>query len=139
LTRRARAAARLPLESVLGYRAAHQGRSGPVQARKDRASHHPILVALRQEAQLFGEMGDTLAVGCVGERVRDVGSPMAALRTVGVEYAPQGNRQVAERIWLERIADRTRQLDADVRIFGERNGLINRRWDVLGDPVGTAR
>src|SRR6266550_8748522 len=72
-------------ENVLGYRVAHQGRSGPFQARKDRASHHPVLVALRQEAQLFGDMGDTLAVACLGERVRDVGAPMATLRTVGVE------------------------------------------------------
>src|SRR5215471_17776316 len=116
-----------------------QRRSGPFQARKDRASHHPVLVALRQEAQLFGEMGDALAVACFGERVRDVGSPMAALRTVGVEYALQVHRHVAERIRFERIAECTRQLDADVRIFGERNGLINRRRDVLGNPVVTAR
>src|SRR5437660_7783977 len=60
-------------------------RSGPFQARKDRASHHPVLVALRQEAQLFGEMSDAMAVACLGERVRDVGTPMAALGTVGVE------------------------------------------------------
>src|SRR5262245_5693147 len=72
-------------ENVLGYRVTHQGRSGPFQARKDRASHHPVLVALRQEAQLFGEMGDALAVACAGERVRDVGTPIAALRTVGFE------------------------------------------------------
>src|SRR5215468_5112007 len=118
---------------------AHYGRSGPFQARQDCASHHPVLVALRQKAQLFGEMRDALAVACLDERVRDVGSPMAALRTVGVEYALQVHRHVAERIRFERIAERTRQLDADVRIFGERNGLINRRRDVLGDPVGTAR
>ncbi len=72
-------------ENVLGHLVAHRGRSGPFQARKDRASHHPVLVALRQEAQLFGEMGDALAVACLGERVRDVGPPMAALRTEGVE------------------------------------------------------
>ena len=49
-------------------RARHlERRLGPFQARKDRASHHPVLVALRQEAQLFGEMGDALAVACVGE------------------------------------------------------------------------
>jgi hypothetical protein len=49
-------------------RARHlERRFGPFQARKDRASHHPVLVALRQEAQLFGEMGDALAVACVGE------------------------------------------------------------------------
>ena len=49
-------------------RARHlERRLGPFQARKDRASHHTVLVALRQEAQLFGEMGDALAVVCVGE------------------------------------------------------------------------
>src|ERR1700694_1368739 len=73
------------------------GRSGPFQARKDRASHHPVLVALRQEAHLFGEMGDALTVACLGERVCDVGTPMAALRTEGVEQALQVHRHVAER------------------------------------------
>src|SRR5215472_2484596 len=126
-------------ENVLGHLVAHRGRSGPFQARKDRPSHHPVLVALRQEAQLFGEMGDALAVACLGERVRDVGPPMAALRTEGVEQALQVHCHVAERIRFERIADRTRKLDADVRILGERNGLINCRRDTLGDPVETAR
>src|SRR3954449_12488411 len=74
----------------------------PFQARKDRASHHPVLVALRQEAQLFGEMGDALAIACGGERVRDVSTPIAALRTVGVEEALQIHRHVAERITFER-------------------------------------
>src|SRR5260370_11733640 len=47
-------------ENVLGHLVAHRGRSGPFQARKDRASHHPVLVALRPEAHLFGEMDDAL-------------------------------------------------------------------------------
>src|SRR5262249_30432863 len=57
----------------------------PISGAQGSRSHHPVLVALRQEAQLFGEMGDALAVACLGERVRDVGPPMAALRTEGVE------------------------------------------------------
>src|SRR3954470_22860155 len=90
------------------------GRSSPFQACKDRASHHPVLVALRQEAQLFGEMVDPLEIACLDERVRDVGTPMAALRTVGIEQALYVDCHVAERIRFERIADRTRKLDADV-------------------------
>src|SRR5262249_30739074 len=35
--------------------------SRPLQALEDRASHHPVLVALREEAQLLGEMGNALA------------------------------------------------------------------------------
>src|SRR5438094_9725245 len=62
-------------------------RSGPLQALEDRASHHPVLVALRKEAQLLREMGDALAVGGFGKRVRQVGPPVAALRAVGVEQA----------------------------------------------------
>src|SRR6202162_1222088 len=92
------------LQHVLGHLAAHEGRSGPFQARKDRASHYPVLVALRQEAQLFGEMGDALAVACLGKRIRDVGTPMAALRAEGVEQALQVHRHIAERIRFERIA-----------------------------------
>src|SRR5262249_20109851 len=78
--------------------------SRPLQALADGATHHPVLVALRQEPQLFGEVGDALAVACLRERVRDVGSPIAALRTVGVEYALQVHCHVAERIKFERIA-----------------------------------
>src|SRR5204863_9521190 len=52
-------------------------RSGPLQALEDRASHHPVLVAVREEAQLLREMRDALAVGRLGERVRHVGSPIA--------------------------------------------------------------
>src|ERR1700721_3779221 len=82
-----------------GCRCTHaQTRSGPFQAREDRASHHPVLVALRQEAQFFGEMGDALAVTGLGKRIRHIGSPGAALRTVGVEYALQIYRHVAKRI-----------------------------------------
>src|SRR5947199_863054 len=62
-------------------------RSGPLQPLEDRASHHPVLVALREEAQFLREMGDALAVGGFGKRVRQVGSPVAALRAVGVEQA----------------------------------------------------
>src|ERR1700727_2149751 len=91
------------------------GRSGPFQACKDRASHHPVLVAFRQETQLFGEMGDALRVACLDERVRDVGRPMAALRTEGVKQTLKIHCHVAERIRSERIAGSTRKLDADVR------------------------
>ena len=63
--------------------------SGPLQPREDRASHHPVLVALGQEAQLFGDMGDALPPGRPRELVGQVGSPVAALRPVGVEYAAQ--------------------------------------------------
>src|SRR5436853_307608 len=59
-------------------RLARSQRSPPPQPCHDRASHHPVLVALRQEAQLLGDVGDALAVACLGERVRDVGGPMAA-------------------------------------------------------------
>src|SRR4030095_5919026 len=51
------------------------GISGPLQSLEDRASHHPVLVALRQEAQFLCEMGDALAVSRLGERVREVGPP----------------------------------------------------------------
>src|SRR5207237_2710885 len=61
--------------------------SGPLQTLEDRASHHPVLVALREEAQFLREMGDALAVGGFGKRVRQVGPPVAALRAVGVEHA----------------------------------------------------
>ena len=64
-----------------------RGRSGPFQTCEYRASHDPILVALRQEAQFFGELGHPLAIGGLGERVRYVSTPIAALRTVGVEQA----------------------------------------------------
>ena len=77
------------------------GRLRPSQTREDRPSHNPVLVVLRQEAQFFGEMGDALAVAGLGERVRYVGTPIAALRTVGVEQALQVHRHIAERIGFE--------------------------------------
>ena len=113
--------------------------SPPPQPRQYPPSHHPVLVALRQEAQLLGDVGDALPPGCGSERVGDVGREMAALRPVGVEQALQVARHVAEGIRFERIADRAGELDADVRIFRERSRRIDRRRDVRGEPVITAR
>jgi hypothetical protein len=59
--------------------------SSPLQPGQDRASYHPVLVILREETQLLGEMGDALAVGRFGKRVRQVSTPVAALRAVGFE------------------------------------------------------
>src|SRR5438093_11311666 len=100
-------------------------RSGPLQALEDRASHHPVLVALRKEAQLLREMGDALAVGGFGKRVRQVGPPVAALRAGGVEQAAQMHGHIAKRIGFERKGGGRRHLDADVRVLGERDRLID--------------
>jgi len=47
--------------------------------------------------------------------------PQCSAEDRSVEHALQVHRHVTERIGFERIAGRPRQLDADVRIFGERN------------------
>src|SRR5262245_23655712 len=52
----------------------------PPQPLEDRAAHHPILVLLGEEIQLLGEMGDALAIGGLGERMSEVGAPVAAAR-----------------------------------------------------------
>src|SRR5215218_2703387 len=62
-------------------------RSGPLQALHDPAPHHPVLIAVVEEVQLLGEMGDALAVVRLGVGVGEVGAPIAALRAVGVEHA----------------------------------------------------
>src|SRR6266446_6102714 len=76
----------------------------PLQALHNRAAHHPVLVALTEEAQLFRKMADALAIACLGVRIREIGPPIAALRAVGVEHAFQVYRNVAERIGLARNA-----------------------------------
>ena len=38
--------------------------SRPLQALQDRAAHHPVLVALGEEGEFFGELADALANGC---------------------------------------------------------------------------
>src|SRR4029077_13349523 len=85
-------------------RARDTRRSRPLQALHDRAAHHPVLVAVAEEAQLLGEMADALAVARLGVRVGEIGAPIAALRAVGVEHALQMSRDVAERIGLARDA-----------------------------------
>src|SRR5258705_6851055 len=104
-------------------------RSRPLQALQDRPAHHPVLVALAEEAQLLGELADALAVARLGVGVRKVGAPVAALRAVGIEHALQDRRDVAERIRLAREAGRGRHLDADVGGFRERDGLADRCLD----------
>src|SRR5258708_33065673 len=74
--------------------------SRPVQACQDRLAHHPVLVLLGQEAQLFGEVLDALLVGRLGERVGQVGAPVAAPRAEGIEAALQMLGHVAEWISL---------------------------------------
>ena len=59
-------------------------RSRPLQALHGPAADHPVLVAVIEEAQLLGEMGDALAVARLGVGVGEVGAPIAALRAVGV-------------------------------------------------------
>src|SRR5260221_7688720 len=76
----------------------------PLQALDYRAAHHPVLVALTEEAQLFREMADALAIARLGVRIREIGAPIAALRPVGVEHAFQVHRHVPERIGLARNA-----------------------------------
>src|SRR5712692_6557485 len=95
-----------------------RSRSRPLQALHDGAAHHPVLVALAEEAQLFREMADALAVARLGVRIREIGAPVAALRAVGVEHAFQVHRDVAERIGLARNAGRGRHLNTDVRVSG---------------------
>src|SRR5205085_8287154 len=51
----------------------------------------------------------------------EVRAPVAALRAVGVEHALDVLGYVAERIGLPRQPGRGRHLDADVRVFGERD------------------
>src|SRR5262249_56457782 len=59
----------------------------PSQPCQDRAAHHPVLVLLRQEVQLLGEMRDPLPVGGFFEGVGEVGSPVAAAWAEGIEAA----------------------------------------------------
>src|SRR6185312_5362097 len=100
--------------------------SRPLQPFADRAPHHPIPVALGQELQLFGEMGDALAPSHPGERgIGEIGPPVAALRTISVEYPPQMIVQVAEWIRLQRGVDEIRHLDADVGVLRERHGVAD--------------
>src|SRR5262249_50935548 len=100
--------------------------SRPLQALHDRAAHHPVLVALAEEAQLLRELGDALAIARLGERIGEIGAPIAALRAVGVEDALQMHRDVAKWIWLARDTGRGRQLDADIGVFCKRDGLPDR-------------
>src|SRR5437667_9376038 len=81
-----------------------RSRSRPLQALHYRAAHHPVLVTLTEEAQLFREMADALAITRLGVRIRKIGAPIAALRAVGVEHALQVYRNVVERIGLARNA-----------------------------------
>src|SRR5207244_9933722 len=55
----------------------------PLQPFADGATHHPVLVALGQEGQLLGAMGDALAPGHAGEGgVGRIGGAIAVLRSV---------------------------------------------------------
>src|SRR5689334_20835718 len=59
----------------------------PLQLLKDGAAHHPILVLLRQERQLFREMRDAVLVAALLQRLGDIGLPMAALGPERLEHA----------------------------------------------------
>src|SRR5258706_14530072 len=86
----------------------------PVQARKNRAPHDPVLVAFGQEGQLLGEMGDALPVGRFGEAVGEIGPPIATLRPVGIEQTTKVGKKIAERIGFRRIVRGGGQLDGNV-------------------------
>src|SRR5215475_8097095 len=107
-------------------RATDQSRSRPLQSRHDCTTHYLVLVALAQEAQLFGELRDALAVARLGVGIGEVRAPIAALRPVRIEHALDDVHDVTERIGLPRQARRGRYLDADVGIFRERDGLAER-------------
>src|SRR6478752_1092474 len=72
----------------------------PAQPLDDRLAHDPILVVLRQERQLFSEVSHPLLVSGLGERVGDVGAPMAAARAVSVVELMDGRRDVAPGVGL---------------------------------------
>src|SRR6185295_9934274 len=63
--------------------------SRPLQPRKDGRAHEPVLVALGQEGQLFGDMSDALPPGRLGECSGDIGSPIAAARPISIEHPAQ--------------------------------------------------
>src|ERR1017187_2447197 len=75
----------------------------PAQPSEDRASHDPVLVLLGHEVEFLGKVGDALPVRGFGERIRDVGAPVAASRTVRVEHSAQVRRHVTEWIRFGRI------------------------------------
>src|SRR5438132_14297811 len=87
-------------------------RSRPLQALHDCAAHHPVLVALTEEAQLFREMADALAIARLRERICKIRAPIAALRAVGVELALQVSRNLAARLGVARTARSRRHLEA---------------------------
>src|SRR5262245_15919540 len=93
----------------------------PAEPLHDGAAHHPVLVVLRQEIELLGEMRDALAVGGLGERVGHVGAPVAALRPERLEALLYERRHVAERVGLQRVGRRRRQLHRHVGIFRQRH------------------
>src|SRR5258708_11779688 len=113
-------ATRTTIENV---QIASMKQSRPLQALHYCTAHHPILVALTEEAQFFSEMADALAVARLSVRIREIGAPIAALWPVGLEYAFEVYRDIAERIGLARNAGRGRYFDADVGGFCERHCL----------------
>src|SRR5262249_13874082 len=91
---------RLPPPLGCGPTSLKRRSSRPLQALHDRAAHHPVLVALAEKAQLLGEMGDALAIARLGERIGEIGAPIAALGPIGVEHALHVPGDVAERVRL---------------------------------------
>src|SRR5262245_60352667 len=81
-----------------GRRPGGFGGSRPAQPLQDGAAHHPVLVALGEERQLLGEVGDALLVGGAVEAVGHVGAPIAALRPEGLEQPLDVRGEILERI-----------------------------------------
>src|SRR5215831_798614 len=97
----------------------------PPQPPHNRPSHNPILVLLREKRQLLREVRNPLPVRRLGERVRHIRPPIAALRAVHIVEAADERFHVAVGVGLRRIGGRRRQLHRHVGILRKRRRLCH--------------
>src|SRR6516162_10893843 len=109
----------------------------PAEPVDDRLPHDQILVAALQPRQFLGEHRHALPVRA--RHPGDVGAPEAALRAERVMDLADVFVDVAIGVGLARIAGGPRELDRDIREFGERQHLaqIGKGGIVLSGTAAT--
>jgi hypothetical protein len=95
--------------------------------------HHQIEVRALEPSQFLGEHGHTLPPGAV--HPGNVSAPEHPPRSERVEHAMQRVMEARKRIGIRRVARLTRRLHRHVRMFRQRDELI----EVPIGPLGTDR
>src|SRR6516162_6358367 len=113
-------------------------RTLPAEPVDDRMPHHEILVETLKPRQFLGEHRHALPIRAW--HAGDVGAPKAALRAERVIDLADVFVNVAIGVGFARIARRARELDRDIREFGERQHLaqISKGGIVLPGATPTA-